>query len=218
MPLIISVTNQKGGVGKSTLALNLASYFSRNSVPSAVVDTDAQGSIASLVGTFGEGNSYGSVNLVPRKSFGAFAELPGLKNYEVLLIDTPPYLSTDLVEIFKISDFVLVPTKPAAFDMFAIEGTLELIEKARRLRPSLKAGVVVNMSVPGSKHVEEIRTYLRSKGVAVLATEIVKRVEFERCLLSHDSIFASGDEKAKEEIKNLGEEIIARIEAEMEEA
>lgn len=215
MPLIISVTNQKGGVGKSTLALNLASYFSRSGVPSAVVDTDAQGSIASLVGTFGEGDAYGTVNLVARKTFGSFSELANLKKYEVLLIDTPPYLSTDLAEIFRISDFVLVPTKPAAFDMFAIEGTLELIRKAQKQKPDLKVGVVINMSMPGSKHVEEIRTYLKNKGVSVLATEIVKRVEFERCLLSHDSIFASTDEKAKDEIKNLGDEIIAKIEEEL---
>ncbi len=213
MPLIISVTNQKGGVGKSTLALNLSSYFSKNGVASAVVDSDAQGSIANLVATFGENNSYGSVNLIPRSSFTAFSDLTKKSEFEVLLIDTPPYLSTDLAEIFRISDFVLVPTKPAAFDMFAIESTLELIRKAQKSKPELKVGVVINMSVPGSKHVEEIKTYLRGKNVMVMDTEIVKRVEFERCLLSYDSIFSSADEKAKAEIKNLGEEIIAKMEA-----
>lgn len=212
MPLIISVANQKGGVGKSTLALNLASYFSQNGVPSAVVDSDAQGSIASLVATFGEGNSYGSVNLIPRKAFGSFSELGSKSEFQILVIDTPPYLSTDLQEIFRISDFVLVPTKPGAFDMFAIENTLELVRRAQKLKPELKFGIALNMTAAGTRHVEEIRTYLQSKDVLVLKTEIAKRVEFERCLLSNDSIFASADEKAKAEIRNLAEEIVSNLE------
>lgn len=212
MPLIISVTNQKGGVGKSTLALNLASYFSQNGVRSAVVDSDAQGSIASLVATFGEANTYGSVNLIPRKSFRSFLELSDRSDYQILVVDTPPYLSTDLQEIFQISDFVLVPTKPGAFDMFAIESTLEIIRRSQKLKPNLKVGVALNMIAPGTRHVEEIRTYLKGKDVLVLDSEIAKRVEFERCLLTYDSIFASADEKAKAEIRNLAEEIISRLE------
>ena len=68
MPLIISIAHQKGGVGKSTLALNLTSFFNRQGIPSAVVDADAQGSIASLIAAFGEGDTYGTVKLIPRPS------------------------------------------------------------------------------------------------------------------------------------------------------
>lgn len=213
MPLIIAVAHQKGGVGKSTLALNLVSFFNRNNIPSAVVDADAQGSISSLVSSFGENNAYGTVNLIPRNSFKTFAELTNLSQYQVLLIDTPPYLSTNLHEIFQISDFVLVPTKPAVFDMFAIEGTIELIREAEKIKPSLRTGIVLNMSTQGVKHVEDFKAHLRSKGVTLLNTEINKRVEFERCLLYSDSIFSGNDEKAKEEISRLGNEIISLIEA-----
>jgi chromosome partitioning protein len=215
MPLIIAVAHQKGGVGKSTLALNLTSFFARNGARSAVVDADAQGSITNLIHSFGEQGSYGSVSLIERKSFQTFADLAKIKDYDVLLIDTPPYLSTNLNEIFQVADFVLVPTKPAVFDMFAIEGTIELINQAQKAKPSLKTGVVINMSAAGSKHVEEIKTYLRNKNINVLATEIAKRVEFERCLLYTDSIFGGADEKAKDEITRLGNEIIARIEADI---
>jgi chromosome partitioning protein len=208
MPLIISVAHQKGGVGKSTLALNLTSFFKRNGAESAVVDADAQGSISNLISSFGADNAYGSVNLIPRNSFKSFKELTEMKQYQVLLIDTPPYLSSNLSEIFEISDFVLVPTKPAVFDMFAIEGTIELINEAKKTKPELKTGVVINMSATGAKHVEEIRNYMKNKGINVLNTEIAKRIEFERCLLYSDSIFSTSDEKAKDEISRLGNEIM----------
>jgi chromosome partitioning protein len=208
MPLIISVAHQKGGVGKSTLALNLTSFFKRNGAESAVVDADAQGSISNLISSFGADNAYGSVNLIPRNSFKSFTELTKMNQYQVLLIDTPPYLSSNLSEIFEISDFVLVPTKPAVFDMFAIEGTIELINEAKKTKPELKTGVVINMSATGAKHVEEIRNYMKNKGINVLNTEIAKRIEFERCLLYSDSIFSTSDEKAKDEISRLGNEIM----------
>lgn len=208
MPLIISVAHQKGGVGKSTLALNLTSFFKRNGAESAVVDADAQGSISNLISSFGADNAYGSVNLIPRNSFKSFTELTKMNQYQVLLIDTPPYLSSNLSEIFEISDFVLVPTKPAVFDMFAIEGTIELINEAKKTKPELKTGVVINMSATGAKHVEEIRNYMKNKGINVLNAEIAKRIEFERCLLYSDSIFSTSDEKAKDEISRLGNEIM----------
>ncbi len=216
MPLIIAVAHQKGGVGKSTLALNLTSFFTRNGAKSAVVDADTQGSISNLVHSFGEENSYGTVHLIERKSFQSFSDLSKLSQYDVLLIDTPPYLSTNLNEIFEIADFVLVPTKPAVFDMFAIEGTIDLINQARKSKTHLKTGVVINMSLSGAKHVDEIKTYLKNKGITVMDTEIAKRVEFERCLLYSDSIFGGNDEKAKEEISRLANEIIAKIESDNE--
>jgi chromosome partitioning protein len=215
MPLIIAVAHQKGGVGKSTLALNLVSFFNRNGATSAVVDADAQGSISSLINSFGENNAYGTVTLIPRKSFKSYADLTKFDQYQILVIDTPPYLSTNLNDVFQIADFVLVPTKPAVFDMFAIDGTVELINEAKKLRPDLRMGVVLNMSAPGAKHVEDIKAHLRNKGIKLLETEINKRVEFERCLLYSDSIFSGNDEKAKDEISRLGNEIIALIEQEV---
>ena len=213
MPVLIAITHQKGGVGKSSLAAHLAAYFTKEGVTCAIVDADAQGSITTLVNTFGENNQYGDLKLIPRTSFNSFSDLKNLEKYQILLIDTPPYLSTNLNEIFSISDYVLVPTKPAVFDMFAIEGTLDMINDAKNLKPSLKAGVVINMSNPNSKHNGEIRTHIESKGIYCFKTEIMKRVEFERCLGFNDSIFKTSDEKAKAEITALGNELIDQIES-----
>jgi len=128
MPIIIAVAHQKGGVGKSTIAANLAAYFRTQGANSAIVDADIQGSITNLVETYGEDNVYGSIKLVPRHEYNDFSDLQK-RQEDILFIDTPPYLSTDLDEIFLISDYVLVPTKISPLDMLAIEATIELLDK-----------------------------------------------------------------------------------------
>ena len=209
MPLIISIAHQKGGVGKSTIAANLASYYTQNQLSTAVVDADVQGSIAQLVQTYGDENVYKSIRLIPRSHFESFDELAG-RPEDVLIIDTPPYLSTNLNDIFLVSDYVLIPTKTGVFDMFAIEGTLELVEAARKTKPSLKIGVVINMTTASESFRKDIRAHLQAKAADVLDAEIFKRVEFQRSLLS-GSIFDSADRKAQKEIIDLGDEILDKL-------
>lgn len=210
MSVIISIAHQKGGVGKSTLAINLSSYFSRNDINSAVVDADVQGSITSLVQTYGENNQFEDIRLIPRSDFNNFTDLEE-REEEVLVIDTPPYLSTNLQEIFAISDYVLIPTKAGVFDMFAVEGTLELVDEALEIHPELKVGVVINMTNKSEKFRHEIRTHLKEKDIDVFETEIYKRIEFQRSLLS-GSIFSGNDWKAKAEMTSLGEELLKKLE------
>ncbi len=212
MPILVPITHQKGGVGKSSLAAHLAAYYTMEGVSCAIVDADAQGSITTLVNTFGENNQYGNLHLIPRSSFESFSDLQKIDQYQILLIDTPPYLSTNLSEIFQMSDYVLVPTKPAVFDMFAIEGTLQMIEEAKVSKPMLRSGVVINMGNPNSTHTADIRKHIEDKGIYCFKTEVKKRVEFERCLGFHDSIFSTNDEKAKAEIAALANELLDQIE------
>ena len=209
MSVIISIAHQKGGVGKSTLAINLSSYFRRNEIDSAVVDADVQGSITSLVQTYGENNQFEDIRLIPRTEFNSFTDLEN-RAEEVLIIDTPPYLSANLREIFAISDYVLIPTKAGVFDMFAVEGTLDLVSEALEIHPELKVGVVINMTNQSEKFRYEIRNHLQEKNIDVFETEIYKRIEFQRSLLS-GSIFSGSDWKAKSEITNLGEELLKKL-------
>ncbi len=209
MPLIITIAHQKGGVGKSTIAANLASYYSQNQLNTAIVDADVQGSLAQLVQTYGHESVYKSIRLIPRSTFNHFDELIQ-KTEDVLIIDTPPYLSTNLNDIFLISDYVLIPTKTGVFDMLAIEGTLELVQAVRKVKPTLKIGVVINMTTASESFRKDIREHLKSKEVDVLDAEVFKRVEFQRSFLT-GSIFDSTDKKAQDEIIALGDEILEKL-------
>ena len=198
MPLIIAVAHQKGGVGKSTLAANLAAYFRKNGTNSAVVDADIQGSITNLVETYGEDDwTYGSIKLVPRATYKNFKDLKK-RPEDILFIDTPPYLSTDLDEIFLLADYVLVPTKISPLDMLAIEATLELLGDVKKRKPELLVGIVINLVNQSEGFLDKIKDYLKDKNVIVQNTVVVKRTEFQRSFLT-GSIFETTDKKAQME-------------------
>ena len=210
MPIIIAVAHQKGGVGKSTLAANLSAYFVKNGTNSAVVDADIQGSITNLVDTFGENDAFGSIRLIPRTAYDRFEELKD-RPEDILFIDTPPYLSTDLDDIFLNSDYVLVPTKISPLDMLAIEATIELLDDVKEKKPELLVGIVINLVNKSEGFLEHIKEHLKGRGVIIQDTVITKRTEFQRSFLS-GSIFESPDKKAQKEIAELAEDILMKLE------
>jgi chromosome partitioning protein len=113
MSKIITIAHLKGGVGKSTLALNLAVCF-KDTLRVALIDTDTQGSISDLKGDL---KTIEVINDTSPQNIKAM-------DYQLIIIDTPPYLSSQLPDLFAISDFVLIPTKAGFFDVMAIRSTI----------------------------------------------------------------------------------------------
>lgn len=208
-PIVISIAHQKGGVGKSTLAYNLANYFSRKAGNKcAIIDGDHQGTITDLFQGFGNGGVLGGVELISRSSFEKYEELHAKTQYDLLVIDTPPYISNELPDIFKVSDLILVPTKPAVNDFLAIDRTLEFAQQCQANNPHVQVRIVINMVTAGSNFADTIREEVSEKGTAVLQTEIGQRIVFTRHHLETDSIFDTKDKKAQEEIERLANEIL----------
>src|SRR5690606_1296828 len=116
---IITVANQKGGVGKTTLALNLAYCFADN-LKVCITDTDPQGSASDLSDLL---NGIDVVKLDDVLN----AEI--VEGYDLMIIDTPPYLTARLPELFAVADYVLIPTKAGFLDVMAIKATIGLLEE-----------------------------------------------------------------------------------------
>jgi chromosome partitioning protein len=196
MAKIITLAHQKGGVGKSTLALNLALCF-QDQLSVALIDSDLQGSIYHLKEDFPD---------IEILSPDKISELPDL-NYDLIIVDTPPYLSNRLNELFIHSDFVLIPTKAGFFDVMAVKSTLTLVKFAQARNRNLKAGIVLNMIKPRSGITAEVVDLLSSLGTPLLKSRVFDRVSLSRSSMT-SGILKSADQKAIEEVTFLAEEII----------
>jgi chromosome partitioning protein len=201
MGKIITIAHQKGGVGKSTLAINLALCF-QDQLKVALVDSDLQGSIYHVR------DDFPGLNILLAEQVNI---IPAL-DYDLVIVDTPPYLSNKLSDLFLISDFVLVPTKAGFFDVMAIRATLALIKFAQAKNTSLKAGIVLNMIKPRSGVTKDVIALLNSFGMPLFETMIHDRVSITRSVITA-GVLNGSDAKAKDEITSLAEEIVNAISA-----
>lgn len=194
---IITVAHQKGGVGKTTLVLNLAACFSQG-LSVGVLDTDLQGSLSGIK------DELGAITFVPFN--GQVKDLTE-QPFDILLIDTPPYLSNQLPDLFAISDFVLVPSKVGFFDVMAVKATIELLKQAEQKRPQLKYGVVLNMVKPRTGLNKSVQKILSDYGANLLTSMVSDRVSFTRSSIT-TGVFNGADEKAKKQVIGLADEIL----------
>jgi chromosome partitioning protein len=200
MAKIITVAHQKGGVGKTTLVINLA-YCFKDSLNVGLVDLDLQGSLLGLKSTLT------NLNIEPRpKNLQDITQLP----YDLILADTPPYLSKDLPEIFLASDYILVPTKAGFLDLMAIKGTLQLVREAQKVKPQLKAGIVLNMIKLQTGLTGNIKEILDTYDVTILETMITDRVSYTRSAIL-GGVVNMDDSRAKNEILLLADEIFTEM-------
>ena len=193
MSRIITIAHQKGGVGKSTLALNLAYSFAKN-VNTILTDIDPQGSTIQLQG------------LIPDVTIIPFSNNIYDQNFEALFIDTPPYLMNEMLPIFLKSDLVIIPTKAGVPDIMAIRSTVELVKEAQKSNKKLKAAIVLNMVKPRASITEQAKEQLKEYDLPIIG-EIRDRVAYTNTFLT-GGVLTSSDENAKEEVRKLTSEIL----------
>lgn len=212
MPLIITVAHQKGGVGKSTISTNLRGYFAGGGYKTALVDIDPQGSLTKLIRTFADQEGRDPDDVFTRDDFKSYPELIEMvARYDIVVIDTPPYLSKELEDVLAITNLVLVPCKASPLDFLAIGDTLDLIREVKAKRKELVTAVVLTMVIAGTDFTTSIRQELEKTEFPVLKTEIGNRVAYMRSLLRANTVMGEENRKAWEEIESLGKELISLL-------
>src|ERR1700722_17019615 len=136
MPKVIAILNQKGGVGKTTLAVHLATAFARKNRRVLLVDADPQGSALDWAAAR-HGQPLFPVVGLPKNSI--HKELPALAaNFDLVIIDGPPRVYEVGKSSVGSSYWVLVPVQPSPYDVWAAKEIIDLFNEAMVFRPDLQ--------------------------------------------------------------------------------
>lgn len=177
--MIVALLNQKGGVGKTTLALHLAGQWAREGRRVTLVDADPQGSAldwSQQRGREGLERLFGVVGLARDTLHREAPELA--RDADHVVIDGPPRVAGLMRSSLLAADLVLIPAQPSPFDGWASAEMLALLGEARVYRPQLAARFVLNRCAARTVIARETAETLAEHDPPLLAQTIGQRVAF----------------------------------------
>ena len=203
--MIVSFLNQKGGVGKSTLSINVAACFAKAGRRVLLIDADKQGSASTWAG-LREETPFQVVSLA--RANMARDALKMAADYDVAVIDGPPHAEEIARSCIAASDFVALPIEPSGLSTWASDLTVKQVREAQDFKPDLKCGFVVSRKIGNTVIGREIRAMAAETGIAILSAEIEQRVAFAESMTMGQTIFEwAGEGAAAREISALVSEI-----------
>ena len=207
--MIISFLNQKGGVGKTTLSINVAAYLATRGHKVLLVDADKQGSATTWAGLRDE-TGFQVVSMA--RDNLAKDVLRIASDYRYAIIDGPPHAEGIARACVIASDFVALPIEPSGLSTWASDLTVRQVREAQDYKETIKCGFVVSRKIGKTVIGREIRGMAGEAGIPILNAEIEQRVAYAESLTMGKTIFEwAPDGAAAREIAALTEEIIAHV-------
>ena len=207
--MIVAFLNQKGGVGKTTLALHLAGEWAREGKKVTLIDADPQGSAldwSEQRAREGHPRRFGVIGLARDTLHREAPEIA--RDADHVVIDGPPRVAGLMRSALLAADLVLIPAQPSPLDGWASGETLKLLDEARIFRPQLVARFVLNRCAARTIIARETAETLAEHDPPVLATRIGQRVVFADAARSGQLAAELGDTSpAAREITTLAREV-----------
>jgi chromosome partitioning protein len=174
----LALVSQKGGAGKTTLAIHLAVEAAACGQRVLLIDLDPQASASEWADRRGDGAFDIDVSAEHAARIEAVLAQAGREGYDLAVLDTAPHADQAALRAARAADLVLVPCRPSILDLAAIRTTLELIELARR-----PAMVVLNAAPVRGRVVDEARAAIAGRGGKVSEPVVHERVAFRHALI-----------------------------------
>ena len=210
MGKIISFSNQKGGSGKTTLAANLAVLWSNSGYKVAIIDADAQKSLTYWYDARKKyyGNDETGIDVYPYLTRTILDDVKRIKRqYNFIIIDSPPSITYDTIQVLRSADRIFVPVQPSPVDLMATIPFLNLVRQERK-----KSTIILNRVLPRAKLTEAMILRLRYAGAKISRSRISSKTIFaETFSAGRGVVDISVKSDASREIINLGNEILRNL-------
>lgn len=210
--MILLIGNHKGGVGKSTLTVNLATTFQQQGKNVTIVEADPSIRTASRWADDRDELGHGSI-MTLRKEGRLGATLSELNDsYDVVLVDTAGKDSKELRSAMVVADLMLIPARPAQADLDATVDLMQMIDEAQDMNPSLIPLIVISQASTHSmsSDAQEAKSYLQQAAPSANLADVVihHRKAYQVALAAGKAVTEGADSKAKAEIQLLAQEIL----------
>lgn len=206
---VVVIAQQKGGAGKTTLAIQLAVALQRAGKHIAMLDVDPQGSLAAWRGLRDRvvGENEGPVveqlsgwRLGNRLSSTA-------KDADLVVVDSPPHAETDARSAIRAADLVILPVQPTMLDLWATEATLELAKSEKT-----KALLVLNRTPPRSLAAEAVIAEIRARKWPLAKSRLGNRQAFAASINEGKGVVETAFKSAAgKEVDALAKEIMRKL-------
>ena len=185
--MIIGLLNQKGGVGKTTLSVNLAASLARTGARLLLIDVDPQGSALDWAAAR-EGESLFSVIGFPRatihKEIGKIGQ-----GYDHIIIDGPPRVTDLSRSAIMASDVVLIPVQPSPYDIWSVDEIVKLTEEARVYRDNQKVTFVINRKIANTIIGRDVREALANYSIPTMTAAVTQRVIYAEAVAQGRAVY-----------------------------
>lgn len=207
--MIVSILNQKGGAGKTTISINLARAMALTNDKVLLVDSDPQGSARDW-NLASDGQLLNVVGLdrpTLDKDIRAVVH-----SYDWVFIDGAPCLSNMAVSAIRCSDVVLIPIQPSPYDLWATEDLVNLVhDRINMTEGKLKAAFIVSRQIPNTIIGKELRDLLKEYKLPVFDSGTSQRVIYSTSAAQGSTVLDQRDNDACREVMNIAAELRALV-------
>lgn len=216
MALIISVTNEKGGVGKSTVSINLAGILSNKMDTVLLIDADPQGTTRDWHTRRMEqpsGNIKHSNITVPAETLSSKELLHNIPeesdNYSLIIIDCGPAHDKITRAALAISHLGIIPITPSPYDIISAKKTINLIKEGKDSSAlEVQPYLLISRKIVGTNLGEEVKDSLKVFKIPIFKTEICQRISLCEAGIEGKTIDEyAPNNKAASEFEKLGKEV-----------
>lgn len=185
--MVISLQNQKGGVGKSTLAINIAHCLALRGLRVLVVDADTQASARAWAEARETSPPFAVIGMEHRQ---IHRDLPAMAaNYDRVIIDAPPRANDVARSAMIAADMVVIPVQPSPYDVWAAQEIVTIFHEAQTFKTALKAAFAVNRKISNTAIGRDVTEALAGYEFPVLTASVCQRVIFAESAIKGLTVF-----------------------------